>query len=170
MRSAKPRANRVASHSSDMHLKSSRMGSPTYGLDVVALALAVVLAAALVLLISHLMPLLADVMPPVLSEIPDDSSSARTRRLSCVGMNRNCVQQSRFQMGCRCHSEGLGFDRAVTDLQAISRPAGKRSLGRLMHATACLAAKIKCLADSNRTRTGNKATNKRLHPRHPPLV
>ena len=31
------------------------MGSPTYGLDVVALAFAVVLAAALVLLISHLM-------------------------------------------------------------------------------------------------------------------
>jgi hypothetical protein len=43
------------------------MGSPTYGLDVVALVFAVVLAAALVLLISHLMPLLADVMPPVLS-------------------------------------------------------------------------------------------------------
>ena len=39
------------------------MASPTYGLDVVALAFAVVLAAALVLLISHLMPLLADVMP-----------------------------------------------------------------------------------------------------------
>ena len=43
-----------------------------------------------------------------------------------------------------------------------------------MHATACLAAKnnclaakIKCLAESNRTRTGSKATNKRLHPRHP---
>ena len=45
------------------------MGSPTYGLDVVALAVAVVLAAALVLLISHLMPLLADVMPPVLGRI-----------------------------------------------------------------------------------------------------
>ena len=43
------------------------MGSPSYGLDVVALAFAVVLAAALVLLIFHLMPLLADVMPPVLS-------------------------------------------------------------------------------------------------------
>ena len=43
------------------------MGSPTYGLDVVALAFAVVLAAALVLLISHLMPLLADVMPQALS-------------------------------------------------------------------------------------------------------
>ena len=43
-----------------------------------------------------------------------------------------------------------------------------------MHATACLAAKnnylaakIKCLAESNRTRTESKATNKRLHPRHP---
>ena len=43
-----------------------------------------------------------------------------------------------------------------------------------MHATACLAAKnnclaakIKCLAESNRTRTGSKATNKRLHPRPP---
>jgi xanthine/uracil permease len=46
------------------------MASPTYGLDVVALAFAVVLAAALVLLISHLMPLLADVMPPVLSVDP----------------------------------------------------------------------------------------------------
>ena len=43
------------------------MGSPSYGLDVVALALAVVLVAALLLPISHLMPLLADVMPPVLS-------------------------------------------------------------------------------------------------------
>ena len=46
--------------------------------------------------------------------------------------------------------------------------------GRLMHATACLAAKNnclaaknKCLAESNRTRTESKATNKRLHPRHP---
>ena len=38
------------------------MGSPSYGLDVVALALAFVLAAALVLLFSHLMPLLADVL------------------------------------------------------------------------------------------------------------
>ena len=43
-----------------------------------------------------------------------------------------------------------------------------------MHATACLAAKNNCLAaknnclaESNRTRTGSKATNKRLHPRHP---
>ena len=48
-------------------------------------------------------------------------------------------------------------------------------LGRLMHATACLAAKNnclaaknKCLAESNRTRTESKATNKRLHPRAPP--
>ena len=46
-----------------------------------------------------------------------------------------------------------------------------------MHATACLAAKNnclaaknKCLAESNRTRTESKATNKRLHPRAPPLV
>ena len=46
-----------------------------------------------------------------------------------------------------------------------------------MHATACLAAKnnclaakMKCLAESNRTRTESKATNKRLHPRAPPLV
>ena len=45
-------------------------GSPSYGLDVVALAFAVVLAAALVFLISHLMPLLADVMPQVLSVNP----------------------------------------------------------------------------------------------------
>ena len=43
-----------------------------------------------------------------------------------------------------------------------------------MHATACLAAKNnclaaknKCLAESDRTRTESKATNKRLHPRHP---
>jgi hypothetical protein len=31
-----------------------------------------------------------------------------------------------------------------------------------------LAAKIKCLAESNRTHTDSKATNKRLHPGHPP--
>ena len=43
------------------------MASPSYGIDVVALAVAVVLAVAIALLISHLMPLLADVMPPVLS-------------------------------------------------------------------------------------------------------
>ena len=48
-------------------LGAQAMGSPSYGLDVVTLAIAVVLAAALVLLISHLMPLLADVMPPVLN-------------------------------------------------------------------------------------------------------
>jgi hypothetical protein len=44
------------------------MASPSYGIDVVALAFAVILAAALVLLISHLMPQLADLMmPPPLS-------------------------------------------------------------------------------------------------------
>ena len=44
------------------------MGSPTYGLDVVALALAVVLAAALVFLLAQLVPQLADLMmPPPLS-------------------------------------------------------------------------------------------------------
>jgi hypothetical protein len=44
------------------------LASPSYGVDVVALALAVVLAAAIVLLVSHLMPHLADLMmPPPLS-------------------------------------------------------------------------------------------------------
>jgi hypothetical protein len=44
------------------------MASPTYGIDVVALAFAVVLAVAIVLLISHLMPQVADLMmPPPLS-------------------------------------------------------------------------------------------------------
>ena len=34
-----------------------------------------------------------------------------------------------------------------------------------------LAAKNKCLADSNKTRAENKATNKRLHPgQYPPVV
>jgi hypothetical protein len=43
------------------------MASPSYGIDVVALALVVVLAAALLLLVSHLTPDLADLMPPTLS-------------------------------------------------------------------------------------------------------
>jgi hypothetical protein len=43
------------------------MASPSYGIDVVALALAVVLAATIVLLISHVVPDLADLMPPPLS-------------------------------------------------------------------------------------------------------
>ena len=33
--------------------------------------------------------------------------------------------------------------------------------------TAALAAKNKCLADCNKPHTGDRATNKRLHPRHP---
>ena len=44
------------------------MASPSYGIDVVALALAVVLAAAIALLLSQIVPQLADlVMPPPLS-------------------------------------------------------------------------------------------------------
>ena len=45
------------------------MASPSYGIDVVALAFAVVLAAALALLLSHLVPQLTDLMmmPPPLS-------------------------------------------------------------------------------------------------------
>ena len=38
-------------------------------------------------------------------------------------------------------------------------------------ATAAMAAKNKCLADSNKTRAENKATNRRLHPgQYPPVV
>ena len=43
------------------------MEHPTYGIDVVALTLAVVLAAAVVLIGSHLMHELADLVPPALS-------------------------------------------------------------------------------------------------------
>ena len=43
------------------------MEHPTYGIDVVALTLAVVLAAAIVLIGSHLMHELADVVPPTLT-------------------------------------------------------------------------------------------------------
>jgi large-conductance mechanosensitive channel len=44
------------------------MASPSYGINVVALALAVVLAAALVFLLAQLVPQLADLMmPPPLS-------------------------------------------------------------------------------------------------------
>jgi hypothetical protein len=43
------------------------MEHPTYGIDVVALTLAVLLAAAIVLIGSHLMHELADVVPPTLS-------------------------------------------------------------------------------------------------------
>jgi hypothetical protein len=38
------------------------MASPSYGLDVIALAFAVVLAAALALLLSHLVPQLLDLI------------------------------------------------------------------------------------------------------------
>ena len=38
------------------------MASPSYGIDVVALAFAVILAAALALLLSHLVPQLLDLM------------------------------------------------------------------------------------------------------------
>jgi hypothetical protein len=45
----------------------TRMASPTYGLDVIALAFAVILAAAIVLLVARLVPPLADlIMPPPL--------------------------------------------------------------------------------------------------------
>ncbi len=40
------------------------MASPSYGINVVALALAVVLAAALVFLLAQLVPQLADLMMP----------------------------------------------------------------------------------------------------------
>jgi hypothetical protein len=43
------------------------MEHPAYGIDVVALTLAVLLAAAIVLIGSHLMHELADVVPPALS-------------------------------------------------------------------------------------------------------
>jgi hypothetical protein len=50
-------------------LEPKRLASPSYGVDVVALALAVVLAAAIALLVSQIMPHLADrmMMPPPLS-------------------------------------------------------------------------------------------------------
>jgi hypothetical protein len=40
------------------------MASPSYGIDVVALAFAVILATALTLLLTHLLPQLADLMIP----------------------------------------------------------------------------------------------------------
>jgi hypothetical protein len=43
------------------------MEHPTYGIDVLALTLAVLLAAAIVLIGSHLMREIADLMPPALS-------------------------------------------------------------------------------------------------------
>ena len=44
------------------------MANPSYGINVVALALAVVLAAALALLLSHFVPEVVDLMtPPLLS-------------------------------------------------------------------------------------------------------
>jgi hypothetical protein len=52
------------------------MASPSYGLDVVALAFAVVLAAALALLIARILPPLADLImpPPVIGASPAMSS------------------------------------------------------------------------------------------------
>ena len=51
---------------------------------------------------------------------------------------------------------------------------GKLQLFRLEHAdapTAAMAANNKCLADSNKTRAENKATNRRLHAgQYPPVV
>ena len=41
------------------------MASPSYGIDVVALAFAVILAAALAFLISHLVPQLVMTPPPL---------------------------------------------------------------------------------------------------------
>ena len=53
------------------HLGAQALASPSYGVDVVALALAVVLAAAIVLLLSQIVPQLADLMmPPPLSGTP----------------------------------------------------------------------------------------------------
>jgi predicted lysophospholipase L1 biosynthesis ABC-type transport system permease subunit len=46
------------------------MEHPTYGIDVVALTLAVLLAAAIVLIGSQLMDELADQLPPALSGSP----------------------------------------------------------------------------------------------------
>ena len=43
------------------------MASPSYGPDVLALALAVILAAAIVMIGYLLMPEVADLMPPTLS-------------------------------------------------------------------------------------------------------
>ena len=43
------------------------MASPTYGIDAVALALAVLLAVAILMIGSLLMPELADLIPPSLS-------------------------------------------------------------------------------------------------------
>ena len=56
------------------------MGSPAYGLDVVALSLAVILAAALALLIAHLTPLLANLMSEALSG--NENGPTGRRRLS----------------------------------------------------------------------------------------
>jgi hypothetical protein len=51
-----------------MALRALSDGQPSYGIDVVAIALAVILAAAIALLLSQIVPQLADlVMPPPLS-------------------------------------------------------------------------------------------------------
>jgi hypothetical protein len=46
------------------NLGAQALASPSYGVDLVALALAVVLAAAIALLVSQIMPHLADLMMP----------------------------------------------------------------------------------------------------------
>ena len=62
------------------------MARPTYGIDAVALALAVILAAAIAFLVSQIMPPLADLMMPRYEVIvgddrrPDRTVSRAPRR------------------------------------------------------------------------------------------
>jgi hypothetical protein len=56
------------------------MANPSYGIDVVAVAVAVVLAAAIVLLAYQVVPDLTDLMmmpPPIVWDAPDDDTHYR---------------------------------------------------------------------------------------------
>ena len=57
-------SSEIAALARSHHLGAQALASPSYGVDVVALALAFVLAAAIALLVSQIMPHLADLMMP----------------------------------------------------------------------------------------------------------
>jgi hypothetical protein len=56
------RVSEIAALARPHHLGAQALASPSYGVDVVALALAVVLAAAIALLLSQIVPQLADLI------------------------------------------------------------------------------------------------------------
>ena len=100
-------------------------------------------------------------MPP-----PPTQPGPRIRRAHRSLHTHRLVELALDQPELRCSCSRFASNSARPSADSRRCAMGASRISPLLQ-QACLAAKIKGLTELNKTHAGNKATNKRLHPRHP---